>query len=491
MSHKLMRYFRFANLIRLAAAIAVLLCPLCARAQKTCESLSASSIKIGSFESSPIFAPNRAAVSAFDVAAKLQAKQLERLIQYRGVMSQYVDPDTSNMEKLNEVLQDNYTSLVSSDWRGAWGRDYALGILFYSYSDDVLRSWLVSRCGIEAYIERPISAESISKMIAAVRSALNIRARQAERAPQPRRRGAVLEDQDESAPPSLAKASDDLTALLFPPNFQAPLKRFSYLLIVPALDIGTVPFSMLKPFGNDDYLTDHLSFSIAASLADAQSLVHQAARSVDVVYAAGTGRPHRALLFQKSVVVGNPMFASDPDYILPPLQGAEKEARAVATLVDGKLLVGAEATKDAITAATTHATFLYVATHGVADPDNPLNGSFLALSGPDPRWTARQIQNSQFKNALVVLSACQTGLGKTHEAGIIGLARAFQLAGADVVMSLWSIDDDATVDLMTAFVNNLKTEGQADALRDAMQSTRKIHPDPSRWASFAVFGNLW
>jgi CHAT domain-containing protein len=70
---------------------------------------------------------------------------------------------------------------------------------------------------------------------------------------------------------------------------------------------------------------------------------------------------------------------------------------------------------------------------------------------------------------IAILSAYQTGLGKVHDAGIIGLARAFQIAGVPrVLMSLWSVDDAATNELMQAFVKHLENDIPAEALRKAM-----------------------
>jgi CHAT domain-containing protein len=80
-------------------------------------------------------------------------------------------------------------------------------------------------------------------------------------------------------------------------------------------------------------------------------------------------------------------------------------------------------------------------------------------------------------------------LGKTHDAGIIGLARAFQIAGVPrVVMSLWSVNDAATSELMQAFVANLRSFVPAEALRRAMLQVRRKRPHPAQWASFVLFG---
>jgi CHAT domain-containing protein len=133
-----------------------------------------------------------------------------------------------------------------------------------------------------------------------------------------------------------------------------------------------------------------------------------------------------------------------------------------------------------------------MATHGVADPDRPIDGGFLMLRGPSFEaglWTAREIQQERLAAHLAVLSACQTGLGRSHAGGMIGLSRAFQLAGVDrVVMSLWSIDDDATAYVMRRFAEHLETEMPAEALRLAMADGRRELKDPALWAPFLLFG---
>ena len=101
-------------------------------------------------------------------------------------------------------------------------------------------------------------------------------------------------------------------------------------------------------------------------------------------------------------------------------------------------------------------------------------------------------RDSTMKMDMVILSACQTGLGKSMDAGIIGLSRGFQIAGANhVIMSLWNVDDEATAFLMRRFLMYIQTESKffpAEPLRKAIIAAKKKYPDPSKWASFAVFG---
>jgi CHAT domain-containing protein len=128
----------------------------------------------------------------------------------------------------------------------------------------------------------------------------------------------------------------------------------------------------------------------------------------------------------------------------------------------------------------------------VANPDSPLAGGFLMLAGDGPEsgfLRASEVQRRELQARLVVLSACQSGLGMPHAGAMIGLARAFRTAGAPrVLMTLWSVSDDATVDLMASFQRHLAKEMPATALRNAMLETRKSYPEPRYWAPFALYG---
>ena len=164
----------------------------------------------------------------------------------------------------------------------------------------------------------------------------------------------------------------------------------------------------------------------------------------------------------------------------------------MAETLHANALTGGRATKAAVLARAADADMLYFATHAVASTEDPLDSSFLLLRGSrlqSSRWTAREIQFARLPARLAVLSACQTGLGRALDAGMVGVARAFQIAGVPrVVMSLWSINDAASAELMTRFYDRLKEMPPAEALRQAMLETRKLFPDPRLWGSFALFG---
>lgn len=93
---------------------------------------------------------------------------------------------------------------------------------------------------------------------------------------------------------------------------------------------------------------------------------------------------------------------------------------------------------------------------------------------------------------LVVLSACDTGLGDARLAdGVLGLRRACAIAGArTLVMSLWKVPDDATLELMTGFYQRImRGEPRADALREAQRDLASKHPSPLYWGAFICQGD--
>ena len=95
---------------------------------------------------------------------------------------------------------------------------------------------------------------------------------------------------------------------------------------------------------------------------------------------------------------------------------------------------------------------------------------------------------------LVVLSACETGLGEMmNSQGVYGLQRSFMLAGAKaVLMSLWKIDDNATQQLMTHFYRAWLAHperGKQSALREAEIKLRDQFPQPYYWGAFVLIGD--
>lgn len=141
---------------------------------------------------------------------------------------------------------------------------------------------------------------------------------------------------------------------------------------------------------------------------------------------------------------------------------------------------------------------LHLATHGLFDSQFPeLSG--IVLSRVDEHGNPRdgflrlhEIYNLRLNADLVVLSACQTALGREIRGeGLIGLTRGFMYAGAArVVASLWNVQDKATAELMTSFYEAMFKDHQspAAALRSAQVKMWKAGRPPYYWAAFLLQG---
>ena len=210
----------------------------------------------------------------------------------------------------------------------------------------------------------------------------------------------------------------------------------------------------------------------------------------------------------------------------PALDGAEAEGRHVQALLKGaRLVVGRQATEGALSAGRPPRV-LHIAGHGVMLPLNASSGADdrglvlsksngvatspsrdvdpMALSAlvlaPSPQdksdgfLTAYEVTTVPlWGTALVVLSACESGRGSPDRVkGVQGLRRAFFTAGAEsLVTSLWSVSDDSTDALMSAFYANLEQGlGRGESLRKASAVLRAKTQDPFFWAPFVLLGDV-
>ena len=143
--------------------------------------------------------------------------------------------------------------------------------------------------------------------------------------------------------------------------------------------------------------------------------------------------------------------------------------------------------------------YIHFATHGYIDEVKPDLSSLVLTQDNNSRddgfLQASEIFNLKLNADLVVLSACQTGMGKlVRGEGIVGLTRAFMYAGSPAVMvSLWSVSDASTSTLMEEFYKNLvkKKLSKTDALRKAQLTMLKDekYSHPFYWAPFVLLGD--
>lgn len=211
---------------------------------------------------------------------------------------------------------------------------------------------------------------------------------------------------------------------------------------------------------------------------------------------------------------GNPITKSIS--FLGTLPYSEREVKKVAELF-GKdkatIEIGEKATKEALRQLAPNNTIIHLATHGLINEERPMDSALvLAPQGDDDGLlTVRDIfMMPALKARLVVLSACQTGRGKVTGDGVVGLSRAFIIAGTpSVVVSQWNVDDVMTEYQMDKFYRSfLSGTPKAKALRDAQlqtiafmektQTTSTIpgttakapaaRPNPRYWAAFQLIG---
>jgi CHAT domain-containing protein len=285
------------------------------------------------------------------------------------------------------------------------------------------------------------------------------------------------------------------------------------ILLSPDSQLNLMPFAALTD-ENGQYLLENFS----------------------IIYLS-TGRD--LLRLQNSAIPGDfPLVIADPDYDQPgnvssnqvlaantssqrssqfssqlatlkvgPLPGTALEARAINPLLtNSTLLTSSSATENALKQAKAPL-LLHIATHGFffskLKNENPLLRSGLALAGfnlrqsgsEDGVLTALEAAGlNLYGTRLVVLSACETGLGEVAEGeGVYGLRRALVMAGSESqVISLWSVDDLGTKDLMVGYYQGIyKGQPRSDALRE--QQLRMLrnpkYEHPFFWAPFIPSGD--
>lgn len=225
---------------------------------------------------------------------------------------------------------------------------------------------------------------------------------------------------------------------------------------------------------------------------------------------------------KSAFLVGNPNFGDQGT--LAPLPGTEKEIQLVQNLmskhsVQVQSLIGSQASEEKIKGMS-QPSLLHIATHGFFEADehnaivlsagfdgikkksNPLLRSGLMLVGAEDGMakkssgeengilTAYEAMDLDLQGTeLVILSACETGLGEVSAGeGVYGLQRAFQIAGAEtIIASLWKVNDEATQELMTLFIQNLfLNKSKQEAFREAQLAILEKYEKPYYWGAFVM-----
>ncbi len=307
-----------------------------------------------------------------------------------------------------------------------------------------------------------------------------------------------------------------LKKLILPDNLELGNKR---ILIVSDGALHYVPFSALsnseKINSNQGYLIDqHELISIPSAsvlavirqeLAHRKSAPNPLAVFADPVFSNNDDRL-KFLGFEKSPPLAIDLMKSarESGVVFNRLPFTQTEAQKIVALLPGKSSlqqIGFQANRNNVfNSQLKQYRLIHFASHGLLNSQNPqLSGLVLSLfdsKGHSVNGFLRlsEIFNLRLPADLIVLSACQTGLGKIIKGeGMIGLTRGFMYAGSPrVVVSLWSVDDQATSVLMSKFYQAILQNRltPSAALRQAQIAT-KSDPNfssPYYWAAFTLQG---
>lgn len=181
------------------------------------------------------------------------------------------------------------------------------------------------------------------------------------------------------------------------------------------------------------------------------------------------------------------LFLGVPDEAAPRIHD---EITTLAPLFPaGRVLLAGAATRAELLAQAPSADLLHLACHGRFRADNPL---FSALQLSDGWFTVHDAAQLKLRCNLVTLSACETGVNTSAPGDeLLGLVRGFLLAGAPTMLvSLWTVDDTTTAQMMTLFYTRLLAgDSAAAALRHAQRQLLQQHAHPFLWAPFILYGH--
>jgi len=183
------------------------------------------------------------------------------------------------------------------------------------------------------------------------------------------------------------------------------------------------------------------------------------------------------------------------------LPGTVEEMAVVSKFFHARVYMGQNASEHNFKMNVSRYDIVHLALHGSADEAKE-SGSRLIFRNEkdtieDGLLYANEIYNLKLKAKLVVLSACETGIGKNYQGeGVFSLARAFAYAGCpSIVISLWKVNDQSTAEVMGYFykyLSNSEEIGQSlhMAKLNYLENTDEIAAQPVFWASFVAFGDM-
>ena len=234
------------------------------------------------------------------------------------------------------------------------------------------------------------------------------------------------------------------------------------LIVVPHGGLHYLPFHALH--NGDEYLIERCEVSLAPSAAIFQQCLQRGAHGLNSALLVGVADEQA------------PRIVDEINTLKEVFPGATT-------------LIQEAATTDALRRNSAGVDVLHLACHGQFRSDNPL---FSALRLADGWFTVRDAYGLKLDNALVTLSACETGANVVAPGDeLIGLARGFFSAGArSVLLSLWMVDDETTDRMMVDFYQEtMRGRSLSASLRAAQLKMLEERPHPFFWSPFVLVGH--
>ena len=405
--------------------------------------------------------------AALEVAERGRARAFVELLATR------INQTENLPSQLTETLRPTITQIKQI------AKEHDATLVEYSIIDDkALYIWVVQPSGTVTYRKVALPQQtSLTALVDTSREEIGVRGR-----------GNFKIEINQANPVDRLKQLYQL--LITPIADLLPTDSNAQVIFVPHGELFLVPFPALQD-AKGEYLIEQHTILTAPAI-QVLDLTRQKRQQVNQ---AG---------LREVVIVGNPTMPQlaklgELPEQLKALPGSEQEANRIAALFKTKAWIGGQATKAAIVPKLSQARIIHLATHGFLDDLKGLGtpGAIaLAPSGNgepnDGLLTANEILDLKLNAELVVLSACDTGRGKITSDSVIGLSRSLILAGASSVMvSLWSVPDAPTAELMAEFYQNWQERqlDKAQALRQAMLTIMKRpNAQPKDWAAFTLIG---
>lgn len=277
-------------------------------------------------------------------------------------------------------------------------------------------------------------------------------------------------------------------------------EQIDHLIIVPSGILWHLNFDLLITKESEDSSPQEISYFL-------KDKVISYANSANLFFSEESKEQHvlqecLAFSFSNDTVSGSSSISMNTlRNTKDDLPGARKEIKAISEIINGKYFYGKEAGEANFKKHSDQYDVLHLAIHGELDDKDPENSKLFftqdSLSIEDNYLYNQEIYNLEIPAELVVLSACNTGVGKISKGeGVMSLGRAFQYAGAkSLLLTSWEVSDDVTPEIMKNFYDNLSDGmNKAKALQQAklqfLKTANIYQTDPVYWGGFYMLGDI-